>query len=99
MYEALRLCKRLSGQPIVPNRSTTRYIRHQQKEAELHRIGQMFSRLAQGVSRGPEVFGAGKVIGKRGSRSTGGFAVYLRTSWPPPIFQHIKAINDLLKVE
>ena len=69
------------------------------KEAELRRIGQMFSRLEQGVSRRPEVFGAGRIIGKRGSRSTGGFAVYLRTSWPPPIFQHIKAINDLLKVE
>jgi hypothetical protein len=65
MYEALRLCKRLSGQPIVPNRSTTRCIRHQQKESELRRIGQMFSRLAQGVSRGPEVFGTGKIIGEK----------------------------------
>ena len=99
MYEALRLCKRLSGQPIVPNRSTTRCIRHQQKESELRRIGQMFSRLAQGVSRGPEVFGKGKIIGKKGSRSTGGFAFYLRTSWRPPVFQHTKAINDLLMVE
>jgi len=32
MYEALRLCKRFSGQPIVPNQSTTRCIHHQQKE-------------------------------------------------------------------
>jgi hypothetical protein len=43
------------------------------KEAELRRIGQMFSRLAQGVSRRSDAFEAGRIIGKRGSRSTGGF--------------------------
>jgi hypothetical protein len=69
MYEALRLCKRFSGQPIVPNRSTTRCIRCQPKEAELRRIGQIFSRLAKNVSRASAIAGVGKIIGKKGSRS------------------------------
>ena len=40
------------------------------------------------------IFGARKIIGKRGRWPTGGFAVYLGTSWPSLFFQYIKAIYD-----
>ena len=93
MHEALRLMQKVLWAANWTKSVYNSVYSSSAKGAELRRIGQMYYGLAKGVSRELEVFGARKVIGKRGSRSTREVAVVGQPEDLLSTFGHLRLLK------